>query len=227
MRRWGSLGLVLLLLWGSTGETQLAVIDAANLAANSTTSFQSTITAIEAVIQTGLAIEELLPVEEIVLAAEFAQTMALLFAILEEAHLLLGDIESIQAQIATLFALETAPNTPLGLEERLGEINQVIFDARSYAMRAQTLLSTLAGAVGHVVRLVEMIGILTGNHSSNAVLIQLTAVVNQQLATQTAMHATWQRQDILKHLGRDLVLASVTRIEAERWRDWPATIGEP
>ena len=97
----------------------------------------------------------------------------------------------------------------------------VVHQARTYALRVQTLLNTLLGAVGHVLRLVQLIGVLTGNQSSNEVLIQLSATLNTTLATQTAMTATWQRSDVLKHLARDLVVASYNRIQADRWAEWP------
>jgi hypothetical protein len=168
---------------------------------------------------------ELLPLEEIVLAAEWVETITLISGILEEAGELAYDIDSIQAQLDTLFDLNTAPNTPVLLEERLAEIHTVVYQARTYALRVQTLLSTLLGAVGHVLRLVEMIGILTGNQSSNEILIQLSATLNTTLATQTAMNASWQRSDVLKLLARDLVVASYNRIQAERWADWPSAAG--
>lgn len=202
-------------------DAQLIVHDPGNASLNSITSIQTTISAIENVAQTLNQILELTPVDEIILSEQFAETMALISAIVSEAEGLSYDVAQIQQQVDDLFGRDNIPTTPLDLTVRLGEVQQHVYLMRRYALKVQTLLNTLSGAIDHVVRLVSMVSILFGNMSANQVLIQLTAMTNQQLATHTALTASWQRADMVERLSTQLIVLSLNNIEASRWANWP------
>jgi conjugal transfer/entry exclusion protein len=101
---WVLLLILALSLAGSddtNAQVAALVFDPTNFGANTLTSVQSVITAANSVISVANQALELLPLEEIVLAAEFVETVAIISAILEEAGALAYDVQSIQAQIDT------------------------------------------------------------------------------------------------------------------------------
>lgn len=186
------------------------------------TAAQSTISAVEDVFQSAQWVLDLTPFDEMVLGTAFLDTVATLNAIVIEAEGLSYDLGSIQAQVEALFDPTTAPTTPVALTERVVEMRHHLFVARCYATKAQTLLSTVNGALEHLANLVHLIGSLRGNMQGNQLIVQMQALTNQQLATQTALHASHQRAEVMEKLQRDLILVSLHNIEASRWATMPA-----
>jgi hypothetical protein len=155
------------------GTGVLPVTEVGPTAMNATiTAIESTISAIEDVIQSAYMLLELTPLDDIAIAADFAETMGILAALVEEGMGLMGDAEQAQAQIEALFGLEAPPRNLLDLNERMGEIKMVVFETRRYAIRVQTLISSINSAVGHIIRIMELVGGLVGNMQGNRALHQ-------------------------------------------------------
>jgi conjugal transfer/entry exclusion protein len=218
-----SLGFALLLvsLSSMVARAQIPVTDTGNAAINTITSIQSTISAIEDVIQTGYMLLEITPLDDIAIAADFAETMGLLGELVAEGQALMGDVTQAQAQIEALFDPTVAPDNPLDLTRRVAAMQQQVFAARSYAFRVQTLISTINSAVGHIIRIVALVGGLAGNLQGQQVTNQLLATANQTLGTQAAQAAAQQRVDVMDRMMHTIIVVSLNNIEASRWASWP------
>jgi hypothetical protein len=196
-----------------------------NLTNGLITSIQSTITAIEAVIQSAYMLLELTPLDEIALSGEFTDTMAELGALAEEGAGLIHDAEAAAADFDALFGLEGIPTTPQELSERVAQTRQVIYEAHRYAIRVQSLIAHISSAVRHVNRIVDLVGVLVGNMQGNQLSAQLLAQANQTLQTQTLQQAAMQRAQILESAERRVIVLSWNRIHCEQWSDWPGFQG--
>lgn len=226
MRRTVSYVLILLLACSVPASGQLAgvqpVVEVGPTAQNATiTAIQSTITAIESVLHSFYMALELEPLTDIAIAADYAETLALLVELVAEGEALMGDAAQAQAQIEALFHLDTPARTLPEFHERITEIKRVSYEARVYAIRVQTLIRTLTNTLSHLANIVSIIGALTGNMAANQSMVQLLAIANQTLATQTAQTAAQHRADVLDRLARGYVVESYRVIEASRWADWP------
>lgn len=186
------------------------------------TSVQTTVSAIEDVIQSAYMLLDLSPMEEITLSAEFMTTMALLAELGAEGQLLMQDIERATADFEVLFGLEVLPSTPSELQTRINETTAYLWQARRYAVRTQSLINHITGAVAHVTRIVELMRILLGNMQGQQLQVQLLAQANQTLATQTLQQAAAQRIETLEGAQRDLIVRGWNKMQAERWAGWPA-----
>ena len=97
----------------------------AQLFHSTVTAVQSTISAVEDVVQTASALQELVPLDAILVAEGIAEDLAALADIVRQAEGLSYDIASLQAQIDALFNLDTAPASTSELQVRLAEIRRV------------------------------------------------------------------------------------------------------
>ena len=183
--------------------------------------WQSTITATESVLHTVAMTQELLPLEEILAAQGIADDLAALADVLADANALAYDLQSLERQIVALFDLETAPATRSALDARLVEIKRTVYEARTFAMRVQTLITTIHCTVDHLFGLLNSVGVLVGNMQANQRLIEAQATISKTLTVQTAMNTSWQRADIVERLSGDLVRASMAKIADQRLADWP------
>src|SRR5262249_31183302 len=135
MRRLIVVGIFVLLLgWGGRVSAQgVPVYDNANFLQNLITAVQAVLTTIEAFLIEANQILELTSLDDIGVAGGIAEDMALLARLVDQAEGLSYDIASLQAQIAQLFDLQTAPATRDGLTARLAEIKRYKYQAYSYA----------------------------------------------------------------------------------------------
>lgn len=187
------------------------------------TSLQTTISAVESVIQSGYALLNLTPLDEIALSGEFLTTMTLLGEIAAEGQLLMQDVEGAAADFELLFGLEVLPRTPEALQTRINDTTVYLWKARRYAVRTQSLINHITGAVAHVTRLVELMGFLAGNMQGQQIQVQLLAQANQTLATQTLQQAADQRIRTLEGAQWQLITLGWNAMQQERWADWPTT----
>jgi len=182
---------ILVLGRGSPAHAQviapLPVIDLANLAQNIAQWVQLVITVENQFL-------ELTPVDEIILSGEFIGALEDISVIITEAVGLAYDIESLNAQIAVLFDLDTAPDNLTDLKLWLTDIRRVAYDCHVYALRTQTLVQTTLGAMQHLTRLVETIGGWLGNKQGNQTMTQVQGTMAELLAkiqVQTATYDLW------------------------------------
>jgi hypothetical protein len=182
---------------------------------------QTTITAVEAVLQTFNQLLELMPVTEIILSGEFASTLDELSVIIAEATGLAYDLGSLNSQITVLFDLDTAPNSMLLLKERLTAIRRVSWEGHVTALRAQTLARTTLSAIGHLTRLVGAIGGFMGNMSANQTMTQVQGTIAELLAKMQVQMATYDRSRSVEHITEQMTLESLQRIQIEIMADHP------
>jgi hypothetical protein len=182
---------------------------------------QTTITAIEAVLQTFNQVLELTPVGEIILSAEFAGTLDELSVIIAEATGLAYDLGSLNSQIHVLFDLDTAPDNMTLLKERLHAIRRVAWEGHVTALRAQTLARTTLSAIGHLLRLVDAIGGFIGNMSANQTMVQVQGTIAELLAKMQVQMATSDRARSVEEITETMTLESLERIQFNIMADHP------
>jgi hypothetical protein len=183
--------------------------------------FQNTITAIESVLQTINMVLELTPVEEVIVGGQLAEDMAAIGEVVSNAQLVWHDAQSLNTQIRVMFDLDTAPDTMPGLQLRLQELQQLAFQANAFAMRAQTLLTTVFNTIDHVTRLIDSVASLVGNMQGNQTLVQTNATISKTLAVMETQQAAWQRADTVDRMSQAVIKASLAKIEQKRWETWP------
>jgi hypothetical protein len=219
------MGTVLVLLMLSTSQApqaQVAVYDAGNFIPNNISAFQSILTTIQTILIEANQILELTSLDDIALMADFASTVGQLQELMAEGQALMGDVRSAEAQITALFSPQDVPRTPVLLQQRVNDMQQAVFEARRYAGKVQSLVTTLDSLLGHVVTIAGQLGDLVGNKAGHQSVAQLQAAANHTAATQALQVAAFQRAEILQSMSRTLVVQSVNAIEADRWRGWPS-----
>jgi conjugal transfer/entry exclusion protein len=217
-----SLSLCLVVLCTPMVHAQLAVVDVANLGQNTITAIESVLTTIQAILIEANQILELTPLDDIAVAGGIAEDMALLGQLVEQAEGLSYDIGSLQAQLDSLFNLDTAPETRDGLTERLAEIKRQKYLAYSYAARVQTLMRTALRTVEHLQGLLDTLGAIVGNMGGNQTVGQFHAVSSKHLANLDVQMASFQRAQTVDKLSEALIIESITKIQARRIEDWPS-----
>jgi P-type conjugative transfer protein TrbJ len=221
-RRFSLSLLLVLVLVSGRAEAQIPVIDVGNLAQNTITAIESVLTTIQAILIEANQILELTPLDDIAVAGGIAEDMALLGQLVEQAEGLSYDIGSLQAQLDSLFRLDTAPDTRDGLTERLAEIKRVKYQSYTYAARVQTLMRTALRTVEHLQGLLDTLSDLVGNMQGNQAHAQLTTVASKHLANLDVQMASFQRAQTVDKLSDALILESITKIQARRIEDWPS-----
>ena len=221
-RRFSLSLLLVLVLVSGRAEAQIPVIDVGNLAQNTITAIESVLTTIQAILIEANQILELTPLDDIAVAGGIAEDMALLGQLVEQAEGLSYDIGALQAQLDSLFRLDTAPDTRDGLTERLAEIKRVKYQSYTYAARVQTLMRTALRTVEHLQGLLDTLSDLVGNMQGNQTHAQLTTVASKHLANLDVQMASFQRAQTVDKLSEALILESITKIQARRIEDWPS-----
>jgi conjugal transfer/entry exclusion protein len=182
---------------------------------------QTTITAVEAVLQTFNQVLELTPVDEIILSGEFTSTLDELSVIIAEATGLAYDLGSLNAQISVLFDLDTAPDNLTLLKERLAEIKRVAWEAHVTALRAQTLVRTMLSAIQHLLRLMDALGAFLGNMQANQTMTQVQGTMAELLTKMQVQMATYDRSRSVEHITEAMTLESLRRIHTQIMADHP------
>jgi conjugal transfer/entry exclusion protein len=182
---------------------------------------QNLVTAIQTVIIVANQVLELTGLDEIVLGDDFSGDMEALGAIVQEAQGLSYDVGSLQAQIQTLFNLDTAPDNTTDLQQRLRDIRRVVFQSYSYAMRTQTLLATTLRTVQRLTRLIAMVGDFVGNMQANQTMNQVNATVTEQLAKLQVQTAAYERAQSVERLTETLTIEGLHRINEQLMSDYP------
>jgi len=216
-------GILVAVLLSSPWDTQsqLPVIDLTNLSQNTISAVQSVLTTIQTVLIEINQILDLTPLDDIAVAQGIAEDMELLGQLLEQAEGLSYDVGSLETQIASLFDLDTAPDTRDGLTERMAEIKRVKFQCYRYAAKVQTLLATASRTIEHLTGLLDTIGALLGNMQGNQTQAQFQSVLGKHMANLEVQQAAFQRAQTVDKLSEALIIESINRIQARRMEDWP------
>jgi len=195
-------------------HAQLVVIDPAVLT-------QTTVSAVNSVLQVINQVLELTGLPTIALDATTASDLAQLSAILAEAGQIGMDLGGLQTQISTLFNLQTAPASSSELRQRLMEIQNALFLARVYALRVQTLINTLIHTIEHIATLEILIQGFIGNKQGTQTLAQTQIMLNHQQAELKLMLASYHHQDIYERMQQAVIIESLRRMHAAQHADWP------
>jgi conjugal transfer/entry exclusion protein len=208
------LSLSLLLVLGLTplAQAQLVVIDPADIAQNTITAIETTLTTIETVLIEANQILDLTPLDGIGVADGIVQDMQLLGQLVEQAQGLSYDVSALESQMSALFGLDTAPTTTSALQERLGEIRRVKSQCYSYAMRVQTLLKTATRTVEHLQGLLDTVSALIGNKQGHQTHMQATTVAAKHLANLDVQIAAFHRAQSVDKMEELLTIESLRQI---------------
>ena len=216
MRRAFGCLLCLLLLWSRPVHAQIPVTDALVGAQTTISAIQNVITATNMVLSVANQVLELTPLDEILIAGEIVEDLALIGAILEDAQGLMQDVQALQG----LFDPYAIPRTLPAMRQRITAMDEAISNARSYALKAQRLVTTLLSAVRHLSGLVEGIQALTGNMASNQTLLQVETTISKMLTTLTVQAASHQRTDTLERMRHQVILEMDKEITRQYWGTW-------
>jgi len=222
MRKKLVLSLGILCLWASLASAQgLLVYDNANFVENAISAVQSVLTTIQTVLIEANQIMELTPLDDLAVEGGITEDMAMLGQLLAQAEGLSYDLNSLEAQINSLFDLQTAPDTRDGLTARMAEIKRVKFESYRYAARVQTLLMTADRTIQHMVELLNTVKGLIGNMQGNQTASQFHSVSAKHLANLDVQQASFQRAQTVDKLSEALIIESINRIQDRRMEDWP------
>jgi len=216
MRRAFGCLLCLLLLWSRPVQAQIPVTDALVGAQTTISAIQNVITATNMVLSVANQVLELTPLDEILIAGEIVEDLALIGAILEDAQGLMQDVQALQ----NLFNPYAIPRTLPAMRQRITAMDEAISHARSYALKAQRLVTTLLSAVRHLIGLVEGIQALTGNMSSNQTLLQVETTISKILTTLTVQAASQQRTDTLERMRHQVIIEMDKELTRQYWGVW-------
>jgi conjugal transfer/entry exclusion protein len=207
-----SLLLLVVLVWSAPAHAQLPVIDVGDIAQNTITAIESTLTTIETVLIEANQILDLTNVNGVAVQGGIVQDMQLLGQLVTQTQGLSYDISSIQAQVDALFGLPTAPTTTSALRQRLLQIRQLKYEVYSYAIRVQTLLRTALRTVDHLQALLATLTKLIGNLQGHETHVQTTTVASKHLANLDVQIASFHRAQAVDRLEEVLILESLRRI---------------
>jgi hypothetical protein len=216
MRRAFGCLLCLLLLWSRPVHAQIPVTDALVGAQTTISAIQNVITAANMVLSVANQVLELTPLDDILIAGEIIEDLALIGAIIADAQGLMQDVQALQG----LFDPYAIPRTLPAMRQRITAMDEAIYNAQSYALKAQRLVTTLLSAVRHLTGLVEGIQALTGNMSSNQTLLQVETTISKMLTMLTVQAASHQRTDTLERLRHQVILEIDKEITRQYWGVW-------
>jgi hypothetical protein len=209
--------LVLLLVLGGAlvrpVAAQIPVTDAVVGAQTTISAIQNVITAANMVLSVANQVLELTGLEEIVAAADIAEDMAQLALILQDAQGLIRDVQTLQR----LFDPSDIPHTLPAMKQRVTAMDEALFGARSYALKAQTLVQAILSTTHHLISLVNHINEFVGNMQSNQSLAQLESSISKTLAILTTQAASQQRTDTLERMRYAVIVAMDKEITRQYW----------
>jgi hypothetical protein len=192
----------------------LPVIDGANL-------LQSVIHTLQTTYIVANQALELLGVAEMVLDDEYSETLHHLAGIVHEAGGLAQDITSLQRQVTLLFDLHHAPRSATELDIRLREIRTITYESYVFALRVQTLVTTIYSTIRHATRLIAAVDALAGNKQSQQTLIQLNGKMVQLLTQMHTQTAAYERAQSVERLTEAVTIESIHLINIEIMGDHP------
>jgi conjugal transfer/entry exclusion protein len=165
---------------------------------------------------------DLLAVDAFVLDdGTFMDDLATLQGLASHAQGLAWDLESLEGQITTLFSLDSAPHNSTDLVVTIQTIRGYVWQAHADALRTQTLLTTVAHTVDHIVGIYGTIQNLVGNLQGAQAAGQAQAKIAQVLANLQAQTATFDRAQSIEGISGPLIEQSLENIDQELLADHP------
>ena len=202
-------------------HAQIPVVDVENLVVNTVTSVQSVVTALQTILLVYDSAVNLTGGNTVSTSGAYNEDIAALQALIAEAEGLSFDLASLEAQIAGLLSLDSAPDNMRDLNARLMELRRARSQGYLYAMRVQTLIQTGMRIADRIVRMVEalaeVLGNLSGHQNANDQVAQLNQI---QLIHNTTVQA-FARAETVDKAEEVLVEESMQRINEQLLMDWP------
>jgi hypothetical protein len=206
------MSVVLLLSVTGSAFAAMPVIDVITNANTGVTAIQTTISAVQAVLQTAHWVIEQTPFDEAIGSGELAVDTAEIVALVQDAQALGFEITALAAQVQSLFGLAGAPRTTTEFAVRMAEIRGAVYQTRSYAVRAQSLVTSVIRTVNLILRVYDRMQSILGNLSGQQQLSeQLTQLVTLQTKQNIAEMAS-QLAENVDRLQEPLILESLDRI---------------
>jgi len=197
------------------------VYDLANHLVNTITSSQSVVTAIQTVLLVADSVTNLTGGSTVSTDNEYLEDIGLLVGLLGQAEGLSYDLQSLQAQLAALLMLDSAPDSMRGLRERLAELRRLRSAGYLYALRVQTLLQTTIRIARRILRIVQALSELIGNLSGHQNASDQIAQLNQTQATHNTTVTAFQRAQTVDGAEIPLIEESIEKINEQILLDWP------
>jgi conjugal transfer/entry exclusion protein len=209
---------LLVLGWVRLGQTQGAalVYDPTNWAVNMVTMGESIITAANMILSVANQALELKALGDIAVAATIAEDMALIGAILADVEGLQQDFRTLQ----TLFDPRSVPTTMPAMLARVHAMNDAMYTSQRYAMKAQTLVTTLASTVKHLTSLIQNVGALVGNKQANQTVIQVDTTMSKALLILTTETTSSHRMETLTAMRTEVIKAMDAEITRQYYAPW-------
>jgi hypothetical protein len=178
--------------------------------------------AAEAVFQSAEWVTDLLPLEVWDMIDGAAEDLALLQELAAQAQLIGMDLDSIIAQLNTLFNLDLAPTTSFEFRERVVEINRRIWEVYGYAMRVQSLINTVVRTVDHIIGLIDIVRELIGTLSVEQTIAQQLAKLKQIQAEHQAVMTAFVHAQSTQALAPGVLHQGLRNIVDEMMSDHPS-----
>ena len=213
--------LALVLMIATQSAAQFPVFDAANFSANTATSIQSAVTAIQTVLLVADSVTNLLGIGSVSSSNDIQSDQQALVAIINDAEGLAWDIQSLEIQLTMLLGLDGAPDSTWEFRRRMWELRRIRSEQYMKAMRIQMLMQTAVRIADRIVRIInnfaKVLGNLSGQQIANDELGQLVHIANNQ----QIMNAAFQRAEAERQAEEPLIIESIERINQNLMVDWP------
>jgi hypothetical protein len=191
-----------------------AVYDAAVHVESITTALMTSATVANQVI-------DLKPLGAIALAEGYGEDMQRLAELVQQAEGLAFDVASVQAQINALLALESAPLTSVEYAARMAELRRVVSVSYGYAIRTQTLITSVVRTIDHAIAVVEAIGGVIGTLQSGQTIAQATSKLVQLESELKVQTTAFQRAQSVEAMAEPLIEQSIKNIHEAVWAKEP------
>jgi hypothetical protein len=144
--------------------------------------FYNSVQAADAVVNTASWLLNLASFETFAITdGTFANDLQTLRTIYNDGTAVMGDLSSLQSQLDGLFNVEHAPYTSAGIAARMYEVQTVVFQIYSYAMRTQTLINTTLGVIDDINQLAfDLMSILGVVNGTQMIAMQQSRMLNLQ-----------------------------------------------
>jgi type IV secretion system protein TrbJ len=130
------------------------------------------------------------------------------------------DLESLGAQITQLFDLDGAPLTSHDFRERQQEIRRYLYQSWSYALKTQTLVTSVLLTVQHILGIYSSVQELIGNKQGQQSLAQYQAKLTQVLSEMHTVTTAAARAKSVQGINDPLIAQSIDHINHGVLDDW-------
>jgi len=210
---------VLLSLWAAPCRAQVAA-----LVYDPKQDFNATFQIGQNVVSLANQALNLLPLDVIVIIDTISTDISLLNTIIQEGSQIGMDVASLQAQLNSVFDLQTAPVTASELAVRVNQIRGLIWQARAYAMRVNTLVQTFQNTLWHIDALIGTIAGIAGVKQGIQVLNQKAATLVYVQTVQATGQAAYQKSELYDRQMQLLIEESNRLISEDMRRDYPTSV---